>query len=96
MAAAQVAFVEHTRHALNRRWIKVAITVDDPNLGGYNLEIPCDRVQRRTQVPGCLDEALKCPQLLAGWLPLPAFLPARVSDPVKAAVEEYDELFRAG
>ena len=38
MAAVEVAFSEHAGHALNRREIKIAIAINNADLGAYELE----------------------------------------------------------
>ena len=51
MAAKEVAFGQHVRHALNRRQIEVAITIDHANFGAHDLEICHHCVEWTAQIP---------------------------------------------
>jgi hypothetical protein len=39
VAAKKIALIEHVGHALNRRQIEIAITIDDANLGSDDLKV---------------------------------------------------------
>ena len=57
MAAVEIAFLEHTRHALNRREIKITVAINDADLEAHDLKEPANGVQWRPEVPCSMNES---------------------------------------